>query len=537
MAKLIVLVSGNVGVGKSTLVRFLESRFGALTVKTREVIRDLASKRGQSIASERRALQLFGEKLDKSTKGAWVRQALEHLVRDVADDAIVVVDAVRILPQIKEIRKAYGFQVKHVHLKAPKSVLESRYKDRHPAEVQELSSYSLVGRDRTEARVAELEASADIVIDTSLCTPEDVFTRTSSHLGLYARDYDRLVDVIVGGQWGSEGKGHIASYLSPEYELLVRVGGPNAGHKVFLDSSAYTHHQLPSGTLRSQAKLLIAPGSVLNAEVLFEEIAECKVDSQRLSIDPQAMIIAPQDIRKERRLVASIGSTGQGVGYATGRRITGRGSRLRLARDVKELRPFIKETWEILEKAYRSGKKVLIEGTQGAGLSIYHGTYPYVTSRDTSVAGALSEAGVPPSRIRKVIMTCRTYPIRVQSPGGSTSGQMGIEIDWATVAKRSSLSLDQLTKTERTSTTNRDRRVAEFNWTLLRRAAALNGPTDIALTFADYIANTNEKARRFEQLTAETITFIEEVERVAAAPVSLVSTRFDFRSIIDRRAW
>ena len=72
---------------------------------------------------------------------------------------------------------------------------------------------------------------------------------------------------------------------------------------------------------------------------------------------------------------------------------------------------------------------------------------------------------------------------------------------------------------------------------MLRRAAALNGPTDIALTFADYIANKNEKAHRFEQLTSETITFIEEIERVAAAPVSLISTRFDFRSIIDRRAW
>ena len=267
------------------------------------------------------------------------------------------------------------------------------------------------------------------------------------------------------------------------------------------------------------------------------EIAECKVDNQRLSIDPQAMIIAPVDIARERRLVANIGSTGQGVGYATARRITGRGAGIRLARDVKELKPFIKDTWEVLEKAYQSGKKVLIEGTQGTGLSLYHGSYPHVTSRDTSVSGALSEAGVPPSRIRKVIITCRAYPIRVQSPQGKTSGEMGIEIDWKTVSKRSGLSFDQLKTTERTSTTNRDRRVAEFNWSMLRRAAALNGPTDIALTFADYIANKNEKAHRFEQLTSETITFIEEIERVAAAPVSLISTRFDFRSIIDRRAW
>ena len=539
MAKLIVLVSGSVGVGKSTLVRTLEEHFDTRTLKTREVLLELASRKRRKLASERMALQEFGEKIDRDTNGAWVLSALKNVVLGANEDAIVVVDAVRILEQIRQIRRAYGFQVKHVHLTAPKQILESRYAERTTASVQELQSYAQVKENPTEARVEELQESADIVIDTSLCTEQDVFTRVSSHLGLYPRDYHRLVDVLVGGQWGSEGKGHIASYLAPEYSLLVRVGGPNAGHKVFLADTPYTHHQLPSGTLRSQAKLMIAAGAVLNAEKLLTEIADCKVDNERLSIDPQAMIISQADIAHEKRLVANIGSTGQGVGYASARRITGRGTGVKLARDVRDLAPFIRDSWEILEKAYQCGDKVLIEGTQGPGLSLYHGTYPHVTSRDTSVSGALSEAGVPPARIRKVIMTCRSYPIRVQSPQakGKTSGDMGIEIDWKIVSNRSRVNLNQLKTTERTSTTNRDRRVAEFNWSMLRRAAALNGPTDIALTFADYISSQNEKARRFDQLTSETITFIEEIERVAAAPVSLISTRFGFRSIIDRRAW
>jgi adenylosuccinate synthase len=114
---------------------------------------------------------------------------------------------------------------------------------------------------------------------------------------------------------------------------------------------------------------------------------------------------------------------------------------------------------------------------------------------------------------------------------------MGIEIDWKVVSKRSGIPLRQLEDTEKTSTTHRRRRVAEFDWELLRRASALNGPTDIALAFADYLNRKNEDARRFEQLDTPTINFIEELQRVAAAPVSLVSTRFDFRSIIDRRAW
>lgn len=111
------------------------------------------------------------------------------------------------------------------------------------------------------------------------------------------------------------------------------------------------------------------------------------------------------------------------------------------------------------------------------------------------------------------------------------------EIDWDIVAKRAELDPAALKNTEKTSTTNKDRRVAEFSWELLRKASALNAPTDIALTFADYLCGENTKARRFEQLDRGTIMFIEEVERVAAAPVSLISTRFDYRSIIDRRSW
>jgi len=168
---------------------------------------------------------------------------------------------------------------------------------------------------------------------------------------------------------------------------------------------------------------------------------------------------------------------------------------------------------------------------------LYHGSYPHVTSRDTSVAGCLAEAGIPPSRVRRVVMVCRSYPIRVESPKGASSGSMGVEIDWSTVSKRSGIPLKQLQSTEKTSTTHRRRRVAEFDWELLRRASALNGPTDVALAFADYLKRSNENARRFEQLDVSTINFIEEIQRVAAAPVSLISTRFDFRSIIDRRAW
>jgi adenylosuccinate synthase len=184
------------------------------------------------------------------------------------------------------------------------------------------------------------------------------------------------VDVYVGGQFGSEGKGHIVSYVAREYQVLLRVGGPNAGHKVYMDDGAVTHHQLPSGTLRADAKLLIGAGAVLNIESLLEEIAQCRVSADRLAIDPRAMIITRADIAGESALRRKIGSTKQGVGFATARKITERGGNVKLAGDYRELHPYVKDVWEELEKAYSAGKKVLLEGTQGTGLSIHHGDYP-----------------------------------------------------------------------------------------------------------------------------------------------------------------
>lgn len=190
-----------------------------------------------------------------------------------------------------------------------------------------------------------------------------------------------------------------------------------------------------------------------------------------------------------------------------------------------------------MEDAFARDRRVFLEGTQGTALSLHHGFYPHVTSRDTTVSGCLAEAGIAPSRVRRIIMTCRTYPIRLQNPKGGSSGKIGRELSWKEISRRCGIPLTELRRAEKTSTTGRKRRVAEFDWALLRMASSLNGPTDIALTFTDYLSIKNRQARRFEQLQPETIRFIQEIERVAGAPVSLIATRFHFRSVIDRRAW
>jgi adenylosuccinate synthase len=533
-AEKIILISGGVSSGKTTLCDSLKQRFKMHHLKTKDLIKE----RYPGTANERRNLQKLGERLDDTTEGAWVRDEIRRYLEDHGPLEFLLVDAVRIEKQVEAIRRAYGPRVYHIHLDAPPEVLASRYKHRHQPGFAELKSYSQVAQNKTERRITRLREIADAVIDTARCTGADVLVRAASTLGLYGREHERLVDVVVGGQFGSEGKGHICSYLAREYHVLMRVGGPNAGHKVFQDPQPYTHHQLPSGTLFSKARLVIAPGAVIRVESLMKEIADCKIDHRRLTIDPQAMIIETEDIRREAALVKAIGSTGQGVGAATARRILARSSKkLRLARDISNLRPYIRSAHDLLESALSAGQRIMVEGTQGTGLSLYHGEYPHVTSRDTTVSGCMAEAGLGPRRIRKVMMVCRSYPIRVQSPANSTSGNLSREISWREVASRAGLDPDEVERREKTSTTNKDRRVGEFDWALLRKSASLNSPTDIALTFADYISERNTQARRFEQLTDETIRFTEEIEKVADAAVSLVSTRFHWRSIIDRRTW
>lgn len=538
----IVVLSGPVGSGKSTLGQGLAGRFDVTYVRTQELMYDAAARAGEALPNERRALQDYGERLDRVTQEQWVAEGVSALVaRGGAKSLLVVVDAVRTVGQIEALRAAFPSLVTHIHVHAPRSVLGERYANRDDSGIAELESYDAVALNATEANVTSLQADADVAIDTDRSSVADVLTRAAAALGMWSSRAERLVDVYVGGQYGSEGKGNIAYHLAHEYDVLMRVGGPNAGHKVPTEPP-YTHRLLPSGTLaNSNALLLIGPGTTLDLAVLMGEIADCAVEADRLVIDSQAMIIEAEDLDAEATLKATIASTGKGGGSAAARRIMGRSSRLeppvRLAKDVAELAPYVGSTASHLEQAFAAGKRVMLEGTQGTLLSLFHGYYPSVTSRDTTSAACLSEAGIGPHRLRRVVMVVRTYPIRVGNPANASSGHMSQEIDWDVVADRSGLNGNDLRRLEKGSVSHTDRRVSEFDWEMLQRASELNGATDIALTFVDYLDRSNTNARRFDQLAKDTIHFVEEVSRVAGAPVSLISTGFDTRSLIDRREW
>jgi adenylosuccinate synthase len=376
----IVVLSGPVSAGKSTIARLLRERYGAHVIRTREFIK----KRLPRVKDERRALQRAGERLDRADNGAWVREELVGVIEaaqaGTTPTGTFVVDSVRIPGQVEAIRQAYGPAVHHVHLYAEDDELRQRYAQKGER-TRELLEYREVQKNRTERGIAELAKLADLVVATDRCSPEAVLVRATALLGLYSRNRTPLVDVLVGGQYGSEGKGNIVGYIAPEYDFLVRVGGPNAGHQVYREPRPEVYHHLPSGTGRApNAKLLIGAGAVLYPKGLLAEINEHDVAADRLSIHPQAMIIEDADRDLEAQMLANIGSTGQGVGAATTRKIMGRGRKtnpaVRLAKDVSELRPYIGDTQEILERAFVQGCSVLLEGTQGTTLSLHHGDYP-----------------------------------------------------------------------------------------------------------------------------------------------------------------
>lgn len=529
----LIVLSGPIAAGKSSLATNLV-KGGWAYFSTRKAIKGLLGD------GTREELQARGKELDRDRPN-WI---WEEMV-DLMAPGLSVIDSVRTETQIDLIRKyasATGLRVVHIHLTASDEELKRRYAKRN-----EVSDYASVKSDSIESNLYDLQSSADLVIDTGKCTSDDTFVLCMAAAGIdYGTNCVPNVDVLVGGQYGSEGKGHVVAHIAPEYDCLVRVGGPNAGHSVLYQGKHVSFYHLPSGILHNhQAMIILGAGININPTVLMKEIELAESLGvqvrNRIHIDRNANLISKLDIEAEKALVASIGSTGQGVGVATANRILERS--IRDEPTIHNLPPGfgveICDTQELLEEFYNSEHKVLVEGTQGTGLSLYHGHYPHVTSRDTTVSGTIADAGIAPGRIRKVVMVVRTNPIRVQNPGGEgkTSGPMGKEIAWEDIAARAGVDAGVLREREKTTTTKRQRRVSEFDWGLLQRSSVLNCPTDIALTFADYLSPENTRARRYDQLTPETQNFIQNVEMVSKAPVSMVTTRLHERSIIDRRKW
>lgn len=329
--------------------------------------------------------------------------------------------------------------------------------------------------------------------------------------------------VVVGGQYGSEGKGKISAFitLKEEIDICVRCGGPNSGHCLVDESGQMLAlRQVPTGYIRPEARLLIPSGGLIDLNVLRKELDLLRLGPDRVGIDRRAMIIEERDRQSERdlQLRERLSSTLCGVGSAVSRKVL-RGDDVRLAESMaaKEpwLKPFLTDVSAEINEGVDHGKKVLVEGTQGFGLSLYHSeAYPKTTSRDTSAAGCISECGISPRLVTDVVLVLRTFPIRV---AGQQAGPMHEEVDWKIIERESGSPVPII---EYTTVTGKVRRVGRFDFDLARRAVSINRPNHLALNFLDYLDFKNRGASIRAELTAETLTFIENVEHRLGVQVS-----------------
>ncbi len=333
------------------------------------------------------------------------------------------------------------------------------------------------------------------------------------------------VKVIIGAQWGDEGKGKLVDVLSENVDIVARYqGGANAGHTVYIDEKKYILHLIPGGILRENTTCIIGNGVVFDPIAFFEELDFLKDNSistqGRLFVSDRAHVIFPyhkliDQLKEESLNKKKIGTTGRGIGPAyvdkfnrSGIRITDLFDRVLLKekiennleiinRDLKEiykkstvksgeilkqingyvekLTPFVKNTSKYLYDSWKNGVSIILEGAQGCLLDVDFGSYPYVTSSNPTCGGAITGSGLPPQSLQDIIGVIKAYTTRVG--GGPFPSEETGEIG------------ERLRKSgsEFGATTGRPRRCGWFDVVAANHAVRLNGFTELALTKLDVL--------------------------------------------------
>ncbi|MCD6445822.1 adenylosuccinate synthetase [Candidatus Bathyarchaeota archaeon] len=327
--------------------------------------------------------------------------------------------------------------------------------------------------------------------------------------------------VITGAFWGDEGKGKIISYLAlkDKPDICVRTGSVNAAHTVWHKGKRYALHMVPSTFIYEKCRLLIGAGANVHVQKFLEEVELTNV-KDRIGVDRQASIIEEKHSIQDKTSahLRGLGTTGWGVGPAIEERVR---RTAKLAKDIPELQPYLTDVAGEVNEALENGKKIVLEGTQGFMLSLFHGTYPYVTGRDTSASAICSEAGVGPTKVDDVLIVFKAFITRVGAGPlpGEISKEEAIKRGWF----------------EKAAGTGRDRRSAPFNFELAKKAVKVNGATQAAVTKLDILYPKCKGVRNYDELPEDAKKFINEIEKQTGIPVVLIGTGPDASDIIDRR--
>jgi adenylosuccinate synthase len=330
--------------------------------------------------------------------------------------------------------------------------------------------------------------------------------------------------VIVGAQWGDEGKGKIVDLLAQSSDVVCRYqGGPNAGHTIVRDGETFKLHHVPSGILYGEKVCVVGAGCVVDPALLVRELDELEargISTDGLRISGNAHVIMPWhvaiDSASERRLGnLQIGTTKRGIGPAYADKAARLGIRVQDILDAKilrqkfetalaeknrfldeplepgdladrteacaaRLRPYVADTSLLVDQALRRGERVLLEGAQGTLLDLDHGTYPFVTSSNPIAGAAATGIGIGPTRIDSVLGVAKAYVTRVGE------GPFPTEIEGGNQARVRELGEEYGT------TTGRERRCGWLDLVALRFAARVNGMTSLALTKLDVLSEFSE---------------------------------------------
>ncbi|MDD5112358.1 MAG: adenylosuccinate synthetase [Candidatus Altiarchaeota archaeon] len=357
-----------------------------------------------------------------------------------------------------------------------------------------------------------------------------------------------MVSIVVGGHFGDEGKGKIISYLAlhDNPDVIARAGvGPNAGHTVYKNGRRYGLRMIPCGFVNDNARLFVGAGVLVDIPTFLKEVGETNT-GDRIRLDKRCAIIEDkhkeEDV-KDKHLKTTVGSTGTGCGPANADRVH---RTIKLAQDYPALKGFLADVPEELNKALAEGKKVLVEGTQGFCLSLFYGTYPFVTSKDTTASMMASDVGLGPTRIKRVYVVFKAYMSRVGS------GPFETELDekraksplWKRLleaARAKGFSGNNPNEAmaqyfgEKGTVTGRMRRIGDFDFASARYACMINGATDVAVTCIDKIFPECAKARAYDGLSSEAKDYIKRIEEAVGVRVTLVSTGPDAYDVIDLR--
>jgi adenylosuccinate synthase len=324
--------------------------------------------------------------------------------------------------------------------------------------------------------------------------------------------------IVVGGQYGDEGKGKIISHLAlnDKPEIIARGGvGPNAGHQVKHNGTVYSLRMVPSGFIYDKARLLIGAGVLVSPTVFLNEVQNFGLDG-RIGIDKRCTAILQKHIDADKGDNSKkIGTTGTGCGPAQMDRVTRTAV---LCSEVPELAKYITD----VPREVNACDNVLIEGTQGFMLSVLYGTYPFVTSKDTSASTMAADVGIGPRKVTDVVLVAKAYTTRVGN--GPFPGE--ISIDDAV----------KLGYQEYGTVTRRPRRTSkELHFDDLRLAVTINSANHIAITKLDVRFPAAAGINDYDKLPKEAKAFIENIESKLEVPVTLIGTGADSTAIIDRR--